>query len=197
MEMYMNRTKRNLILWAAIINLITAVLSLALTIIYKTSPALFTRLSEFSLLWYLAGTTYTEIHYAIIFFIIRFLASFFLLWSVRQRGKFFRVTKGLYLAGLIMAIIFGGTVVWILLFITMFIPDIIVMNDILQQKQSKHETDEYDWHDRFETTSEKKNDVVDDEEYESKKKQIADLKQNLKDGIITEEEYKEKLYELL
>ena len=115
--MYMNKTKRNLIIASAIINLIGVTASLVLSILLKVNPPLFAKVIE-----YLFFISYSfNIYYVVFSFAAGVVASVFLLYSVRAKGKYFRTTQGLYIAGFIIVIVCGGTLAWLLLFISMFL----------------------------------------------------------------------------
>lgn len=118
----------------------------------------------------------SNIVYAVIAFAGGIVASILLLYSIRNKGKYFRSCQGVFIAGFIMVVIFGGFLPWLLLFISFFVPDIIVMNT---EKEIKKE------------------EVVQEKAYEEKKKRIEDLKRMRDNGLISEEEYKTKLFEML
>ena len=118
----------------------------------------------------------TDIIYSTISFTIGLVGSILLIYSIRNGGKFFRRSQGCYIAGLIIVILCGGWISWILLFISMFIPDVIVMNTAREVRQEERQ---------------------EQKDLDTKKKQIEDLKRLRDAGIITEEEYKQKLYEIL
>lgn len=177
--MYMNKTKRNLIIASAIINLIGVTASLVLSILLKVNPPLFAKVIE-----YLFFISYSfNIYYVVFSFAAGVVASVFLLYSVREKGKYFRTTQGLYIAGFIIVIVCGGTLAWLLLFISMFVPDVVIMNTKSEVKQEEKEQ---------EKEAQKK-----DQELEEKKQKIEQLKQLRDSGEITEEEYKKKLFDLL
>ncbi len=170
--MYMNKTKRNLILASAILNLIGVTANLILSIILIVNAEL---LKEYINYIYLLSYS-TNIVYVVISFTAGFVASILLLYSVRAKGKYFRLSQGIYYTGFIIIVVCGGFLPWILLFIAMFIPDIIVMNT---RSEVRHE-------ERMENNA-----------MEIKKKKIEELKRLRDEGTITEEEYKEKLFEIL
>ena len=171
---YMNKTKRNLIIASAIINIIVCVANLILTIVYNLNIDLQEVYAPYVSLVYSSSIIFTVIELA-----VGLVGSILLLYSVRQKGKFFRTSQGCYIAGFIIVVICGGYVSWILLFISMFVPDIVVMNRPEEIKK------------------EQKEEVIKERAYEEKKKRIEDLKRMRDNGLITEEEYKEKLFELL
>ncbi|MDE6583560.1 MAG: SHOCT domain-containing protein, partial [Clostridia bacterium] len=108
-------------------------------------------------------------------------------YAIRKKGRFFRASQGYYVAGFIIIIIMGGTLPWLLIFISMFIPDVIVMNTKSELRQE----------DRKAEKEQQEEVIVQEQQYEDKKKQIEDLKRLRDNGIITEEEYKERLFEIL
>lgn len=174
--MYMNKTKRNLILASAIINLIGVAASLVFSLLVHFRVEAIEPILE-----YVAMINYSAFNlvYSIIAFVIGLVGSGLLLWSVREKGKYYRRSQGFYLAGFIIVVIAGGWLSWVLLFIAMFIPDVIVMNT------------------RSEIRREEKQEIREDAAYEEKKKCIEDLKRMRDAGLITEEEYKQKLFDLL
>lgn len=171
--MYMNKTKRNLIIASAIINLLDVIASLVIAILLKVDSAFMAENVYFSF----------NIYYAVFSFAAGVVASVFLLYSVRAKGKYFRTTQGLYIAGFVIVIVCGGTLAWLLLFISMFVPDVVIMNTKSEVKQEEKEQ---------EKEVQKK-----DQELEEKKQKIEELKQLRDSGKITEEEYKKKLFDLL
>lgn len=172
--MYMNKTKRNLIIASAVINLLDVVVSLVLAILMKVDKELLAEVSAYYSF---------NIFYAVFSFAAGVVASVFLLYSVRAKGKYFRTTQGLYIAGFIIVIVCGGTLAWLLLFISMFVPDVVIMNTKSEVKQEEKEQ---------EKEAQKK-----DQELEEKKQKIEQLKQLRDSGEITEEEYKKRLFDLL
>ncbi len=172
---YMNKTKRNLILAAAILNLIGITASLVLSIILIVNRE---AVQEYLELYYFVSYS-TNIVYTIISFIIGLVGSILLIYSVRAKGKYFRRSQGMYLTGFIIIIFFGGFIPWILLFISLFVSDVIVINS------------------RSELREEEKQEIKNDQAYELKKRKIEELKRLRDSGEITEEEYKQKLFELL
>lgn len=177
--MYMNRTKRNLIIAAAIVNLIGIISNLVLSILLIVNTE---GMADYKEYFYFVGYS-TTLAYTIISFLAGLLGSLFLLWSVRSKGKYFRTTQGLYISGFVIVVICGSFVPWILLFISLFIPDIIVMNTKSEVKREE----------RVEEMKKK----AEEQFYEEKKKKIEDLKRLRENGLISEEEYKQKLFELL
>lgn len=178
--MYMNKTKRNLILASAIINLIGVTVSLVFALLIHFNVQAVQEYID-----YIAMFNYSVLNlvYSIISFVVGFVGSALLIWSVRKKGKFFRISQGFYIAGFIIVVISGGWLAWVLLFISMFIPDVIVMNTKSELRREERE--------------EEKQTIKNDAAYEEKKKRIEDLKRMRDNGIISEEEYKQKLFELL
>ena len=175
---YMNKTKRNLIIAAAVLNIISVVFELSVSIVYKVDPKILKEVLKY--------ITFDQLSINLIFQAIScgigLVGSIFLLFSVREKGKYFRGSRGLYVAGVIIIIFTGGLLPWILLLIAAFQPDIIIINGNELRK-------EFDQAQREE--------VVRNEEYELKKKKIDELKALRDSGAITEEEYKQKLFDLL
>ncbi len=170
--MYMNKTKRNLILASAIVNLVGVSVSLIMSILLVVKND---AIKEYLDLYYIV-TYSTNIVYAVISFAAGLAGSILLLCSIRSKGKYFRTSQMIYIIGFVIIVIFGSFVSWVLLFISMFIPDIVVMN-------TKSEV--------------KKEEILEEKAYAEKKKRIEDLKRMRDNGLISEEEYKEKLFELL
>lgn len=170
--MYMNKTKRNLIIASAIVNLVGVTANLVLSILLMVNPEL---LQEYLDYFYFVGYS-TNIIYVVISFAAGLVASIFLFYAVRAKGKYFRTCQGLYFAGFIIIVVCGGMAPWVLLFIAMFIPDIIVMNT------------------KSEVRSEER---MENRAMEEKKRKIDELKRLRDEGVITEEEYKQKLFEIL
>jgi len=177
--MYMNKTKRNLILASAILNFITAIINLVSCIIAKVKPEFLVKYQDY---YYIFGFS-SNIVYVVISFIAVVVGSILLLYSIRQKGKYFRNSYGVYVAGFVIVVFFGGSVAWLLLFISAFVPDVIIIND-------KSEL-------RREAKQEEKEEILRDKAYEEKKARIEELKKLRDSGAITEEEYKNKLFELL
>ena len=177
--MYMNKTKRNLIMASAIINLVTAVASLVSSIVAIVSAEFLQKYEEF---YYLFGYT-TNIIFVVISFALGLSGSILLLYAIRNKGKYFRRSYGVYVAGFVIVVICGGWIAWLLLFISAFVPDIVIINDKTELRR--------------EARLEEKEEILRDKVYEEKKAKIEELKKLRDTGIITEEEYKEKLFELL
>lgn len=177
--MYMNKNKRYLIMASAILNLIGIVINLISSIIAIVKPEFLVKYQDY---YYVLGYS-TNIVYVVITFAIGLAASVLLLYAIRSKGKYFRTSYGIYATGFIIMVICGGWVAWLLLFISAFIPDIVVIND-------KSEL-------RREAKEEQKEEILRDKAYEAKKAKIEELKKLRDSGAITEEEYKEKLFELL
>lgn len=170
--MYMNKTKRNLILAAAILNLIGISINLVFSIIMILNAELLAGYENFV---YLVGYS-TNLIYVIFSFAIGLVASILLIYSIRAKGKYFRTSQGVFYTGFAIVIFFGGFLPWILLFIALCTPDVIVMNT---RSEVRHE------------------ECVEANEMEEKKRKIEELKRLRDEGVITEEEYKQKLFEIL
>lgn len=171
--MYMNKTKRNLIMASAIVNLISIAANLILSIVLKINQEWFTQYPELAAL---ASYFSTNLYYSIFEFVIGLVGSIFLLFTIREKGKYFRSSQGLFIAGFVIIVISGGLVSWILLFVSLFVSDVIVINaphDVRREERQE------------------------ERDFEEKKKRIEELKTLRDSGIITEEEYKEKLLEIL
>ena len=173
--MYMNNKKRNLILAAAIVNLIGIAINLVMSILMFMDIKGLEEYLTFS--FFISYSS--NLVFAVLSFAAGLVASILLLYSIRNKGKYFRGSYGIFITGFIMIIICGTWLAWLLLFISFFIPDIIVMNNKAEMKQEEKAT------------------VVKEKEYEEKKKRIEDLKRMRDNGLISEEEYKEKLFQLL
>ncbi len=171
--MYMNKTKRNLIIAAAIINILNSLFGLITAILFVFYRDVIAAYIEYTMF---ISFMSTNIVMATISFAISLVGSILLLYAVRQKGKYFRGSQGMFVAGFIIVVLCGGTLPWILLLISFFVSDVIVVNN---PNEIKHE-------EKQETKA-----------YEDKKKQIEDLKRLRDSGIISEEEYKQKLFELL
>ncbi len=176
---YMNKTKRNLILASAIINLISVTVNLILSILLVTNGDQLIQYSEY----FLILSYSTNIFYAVLSFCIGVAASILLFWAVREKGKYYRRCQGIFATGFALIIIFGGWLAWLLLFISLFIPDIIVMNTKSELREEA----------RVEDAQNKQK----EQEYEEKKQKIEELQKLRDSGQITEEEYKKRLFELL
>ena len=168
----MNKTKRNLIISSAIVNLIGCISNLVVAILVATQNEEFIKLLQE---YYFYSVTYNLV-YNIITCSIGLVGSILLLYSVRQKGKYFRVNQGCYIAGFVIVVVCGGFLAWILLFISMFISDIIVLNRPSEVRREEK---------------------MEEKAYEDKKRRIEDLKRLREQGLISEEEYREKLFELL
>ncbi len=177
--MYMNKTKRNLIMASAIVNLITITVSLISSIVAIVTPEFLQKYEEY---YYMFAYS-TKIVFVVISFAAGLVGSILLLYSIRNKGKYFRSSYGIYVAGFIIIVVCGGWLAWILLFISAFVPDIVVIND-------KSEL-------RREQKQEQREEVLRDRAYEEKKAKIEELKKLRDTGVITEEEYKNKLFDLL
>ncbi len=171
--MYMNKTKRNLIIAASIINLIDAgfgLLFAILLVFYKDALAAF---EDYAIL---ISYIPSNVVMSALSFAIALVGSILLFFAVRQKGKYFRTSQGIFIAGFIIVVLCGGFLPWILLLISFFISDVIVINRPNEVKREEKQ---------------------EEKAYEDKKKQIEDLKRLRDSGLISEEEYKQKLFELL
>ena len=168
----MNKTKKNLILSAAIINLINMVANLVIAILYLVDVEKFGQYLE----PYIYTISYYSVYVIFVEVIAGIIGSICLFWAIRKGGKYFRRSQGWYYAGVIINIIAGGWIPWILLLISMFIPDIIVMN----------------------TPSEiRREEKIVDVEIEQKKRKVEELRRMRDSGQITEEEFNKMLEDLL
>ena len=185
---YMNKTKRNLILAAGIVGLVVAtleILSSSMMYIFADEINLWfqkTFEADYAIVDSTISFTYTLIT-SLIPYIGSVVGSIFLIYSVREKGKYFRTSRGLYLAGVIISIICGDFISWLLLLISMFISDVVVINSASEVRRQEQE--------------ERKEEKLKEQAYEEKKRKIEDLKQLRDNGVLTEEEYKEKLFEIL
>ena len=168
----MNKTKRNLILSAAIINLINMVANLVVAIIYCVNPEYYFE----TLGTYLILISYYSIYFVFVEVVAGIIASILLIYSVRKNGKYFRTSQKYYIAGLIIVIFAGGWIPWLLLFISMFVPDVIIMNSA---SEIRHE------------------ERAEEREYNEKRKKVEELRKLKEDGLITEEEFNKRLMDLL
>lgn len=170
----MNSTKRNLILWSSIINLVYVVASFVLSILILVDiPAVV----KFVQSYYIYGFSIsTNIAVIIFSFALGLVRSILLFYSIRKKGKYFRKSQGCFVASLILFVFSGTWLCWILLFISMFVPDIVVMNTPKEVR-----------------TEEKK----EQQAFEDKKKEIEQLKKLRADGIISDEEYRQRIIDIL
>ncbi len=168
----MNKTKRNLILSSAIINLINMVANLVVAILYCVDPEYYINI----LGNYLLIISYYSIYFVFIEVVAGIIASILLIYSVRKKGKYFRTSQKYYIAGLIIVIFAGGWIPWLLLFISMFIPDIIIINSA---SEIRHE----------ERAEERASD--------EKRRKVEELRKLKEEGVITEEEFNKRLMDLL
>lgn len=168
----MNKTKRNLILSAAIINLINMIANLVIVILYLVDPEYYVNI----LGTYLYIISYYSIYFIFVEVVVGIVGSILLIYSVRSKGKYFRVSQKYYIAGLIIIILAGGWIPWILLLISMFIPDIIIINSPSEVR-------------REERAEESANN--------DKKKKVEELRKLRDEGVITEEEFNKQLMDLL
>ncbi len=169
---YMNNKKRNLILWGAIANIVSSLASFVISILVICDVKGLEKYLDFISL---TGFS-TNLWYAIMVFAGGLIATVLLLYSIREKGKHFRSSYGIFIGGFVMVLVFGGFLAWALLLGSMWVPDVIVMNTPREVRQEE---------------------VVENRAYEEKKQKIEELKQLRDSGIITEEEYKERLFELL
>ena len=187
--MYMNKTKRNLILAAAILNLVTVVVGIVFDVIVRVYPEKFAELfAENNYLYtYFMQINNPNGKYALVSDIITaclgLIGSILLFYCIRESGRYFRNSRGAYIAGLIIVIFAGDFISWILLLIASFVPDIIINNDVEQLRREYREA--------------QNEEILHNKAYEIKKAKIEELKRLRDAGAITEEEYKEKLFELL
>ena len=168
----MNKTKRNLILSAAIINLINMIANLVIVILYLVDPEYYANI----LGTYLYIISYYSIYFIFIEVVAGIVGSILLIYSVRSKGKYFRVSQKYYIAGLIIIILAGGWIPWILLLISMFIPDIIIINSPSEVR-------------REERAEESANN--------DKKRKVEELRKLRDEGVITEEEFNSKKADIL
>lgn len=184
----MNKKKRYLIIAAAILNLVGVALDLILSILLMQFPEIPDWLYVFyEIMYALTFHTTGVLLYSVLFFAFGLAGSILLFWSVRKGGKYFRTSQGIYITGFAFVVIFGGWIPWILLLIQMFIPDVIVMNT--RSEVRKQERDEVIEAQNLEKERSKM--------MEEKRKKIEELKKLRDDGVISEEEYKQKLFEIL
>ena len=168
----MNKTKRNLILSAAIINLINMIANLVIVILYLIDPEYYANI----LGTYLYIISYYSIYFIFVEVVAGIVGSILLIYSVRSKGKYFRVSQKYYIAGLIIVILAGGWIPWILLLVSMFIPDIIIINSPSEVR-------------REERAEESANN--------DKKRKVEELRKLRDEGVITEEEFNKQLMDLL
>lgn len=174
-EIDVNRTKRILILIAAILNLLSVAFNVVMVILLYTNYQLVAEYEDF----YYILTYSTSWIYTIFSTLVSVAGSVLLFYSIRSKGKYFRASYAYYYIGTIIVIFTSGYIPWILLLIAMFIPDVILNNNIYELRQEQKEYD------------------AENKVYEEKKRKIEELQKLRDEGAITEEEYKEKLFELL
>ncbi len=167
----MNKTKRNLILSAAIINLINMVANLVIAILFCVNPEYANVLGS-----YLLIISYYSIYFVFAEIVAGIIASILLIYSVRKKGKYFRSSQKYYIAGLIIVIFAGGWIPWVLLFISMFIPDIIIINSASEVRQEQR---------------------AEDRASEEKRRKLEELRKLKEEGVISEEEFNKRLMDLL
>ena len=167
----MNKTKRNLILSAAIINLINMGANLVIAILFCVNPEYANVLGS-----YLLIISYYSIYFVFAEIVAGIIASILLIYSVRKKGKYFRSSQKYYIAGLIIVIFAGGWIPWVLLFISMFIPDIIIINSASEVRQEQR---------------------AEDRTSEEKRRKVEELRKLKEEGVISEEEFNKRLMDLL
>lgn len=167
----MNKTKRNLILSSAIINLINMVANLVIAILFCVNPEYANVLGS-----YLLIISYYSIYFVFAEIVAGIIASILLIYSVRKKGKYFRSSQKYYIAGLIIVIFAGGWIPWVLLFISMFIPDIIIINSASEVRQEQR---------------------AEDRASEEKRRKLEELRKLKEEGVISEEEFNKRLMDLL
>ena len=168
----MNKTKRNLILSSAIINLINMVANLVILILYLVDPNKFGPI----LGQYIYLISYYSIYFVFVEVVAGIIASILLFYAIRHGGKYFRSSQRYYIAGLIIIIFAGGWIPWLLLFISMFIPDIIIINSRAEVRQEER---------------------AQDRESTEKRRKLEELRKLKEDGVITEEEFNQRLMDIL
>ena len=167
----MNKTKRNLILSAAIINLINMGANLVIALLFCVNPEYANVLGS-----YLLIISYYSIYFVFAEIVAGIIASILLIYSVRKKGKYFRSSQKYYIAGLIIVIFAGGWIPWVLLFISMFIPDIIIINSASEVRQEQR---------------------AEDRASEEKRRKLEELRKLKEEGVISEEEFNKRLMDLL
>ena len=124
--MYMNKTKRNLILASAILNLIGITFDLIMSILaVAIEEQIYQFLIKYQLQYIFAPS---NIIFSAIFFTVGLVGSIFLLYAVREKGKYYRTSYGIFVAGFIIIVFCGSLNSWLLLFISIFFSDIVVIN---------------------------------------------------------------------
>ena len=171
----MNRTKRILIMIAAILNLVSVAFNVVMIILLYTNYSL---VEEYENFYYLL-TYSTSWIYTVFSTLVSVAGSIMLLYAIRDKGKYFRASYTIYYIGTIIVIFTSGYIPWILLLVAMFIPDVVINNNIYEIRQEQKEF------------------RAENQAYEEKKQKIEELKKLRDEGTITEEEYKKKLFELL
>ena len=160
---------------AAILNLVSVAFNVVMIILLYTNYPL---VADYENYYYIL-TYSTSWIYTIISTIISVAGSIMLLYSIRDKGRYFRASYGVYYIGTIIVIFTSGYIPWILLLISMFIPDVVINNNIYEIRQEQKEYQ------------------AENKAYEEKKRKIQELQKLRDEGTITEEEYKEKLFEIL
>lgn len=111
------------------------------------------------------------------------LSSILLFYSIANKGKYYSSRTTQYYIGYLLTLFLGSIISFILLIIASCLSDIVVMNsksDILREQKEE----------RKEELQEQKN-------LEEKQKQIASLRKLKEQGIITEEEFNERMRDIL
>lgn len=171
---YMNKSKRVLILCSAIFTIVSVTVNFILGVINAVDSTLIQKfLQDFGV--YMSIPVYS-LPYVIFTFVGGLIGAILLIYAVRKKGKYFRASYSIYIAGFVLVTLCGSYICWLLVFISALIPDVVVMN----RPSQVH-----------------KEEVVENKQYEEKKEKIETLKKMRDDGLISEEEYKEKLFELL
>ncbi len=180
----MNKTKRNLMLWAAIITLVEVCLNLSMLALayynpdYLVSNKFLLFIFNCTIGAYEDGTLYIMMGIVptILMNLAGLVGAILMFVVIRNKGKHFRRSRGMYLTSVILIIFSAGIIPWILLLIAMFTPDIVVMNTYDEvRSEERREQHEMDY----------------------KRQQIENLRKMKDEGIISEEEYKQRLMDLL
>ena len=111
------------------------------------------------------------------------LSSILLFYSIANNGKNFSSRTTQYYIGYLLTLFLGSIISFILLIIASCLSDIVVMNsksDILREQRE-----------------ERREELKEQESLEEKQKEIAHLRSLKDQGIITEEEFNERMLDLL
>ena len=111
------------------------------------------------------------------------LSSILLFYSIANKGKNFSSRTTQYYIGYLLTLFLGSIISFILLIIASCLSDIVVMNsksDILREQRE-----------------ERREELKEQESLEEKQKEIAHLRSLKDQGIITEEEFNERMLDLL